>query len=82
MELESHVFFVMLFFLKMSAFGKCNGASYVDSTTIPVCHNVRRYMNKVFDGFANDGKGTMKVQHEEQAHAAVEQDIAAQTLCH
>ena len=150
-ELESRVFFVMMFFLRKSAFGRCNGVSYVDSTMIPVCHNVRRYMNKVFKGFAGDGKGTMgwchgfklhfvcngqaeiiafclttantddrepqgvecagegpvrqavrgpriylakalrrrhtprhrhKVKHEEQAHAAVGQDNAAQTPCH
>jgi hypothetical protein len=31
----------------------------VDSTMIPVCHNVRRYANKVFKGFATDGKETM-----------------------
>jgi len=58
-ELGIRVFFVMMFFLRMSAFGRCNGVSYVDSTMIPVCHNVRRYMNKVFKGFAGDGKGTM-----------------------
>ena len=26
---------------------------------IPVCHNVRRYFNKVFSGLAKNGKGTM-----------------------
>ena len=26
---------------------------------IPVCHNVRRYFNKVFAGLAKNGKGTM-----------------------
>ena len=67
-ELESRVFFVMMFFLKMSAFGRCNGVSYVDSTMIPVCHNVRRYMNKVFNGFANDGKGTMGWCHGFKLH--------------
>ena len=26
---------------------------------IPVCHNMRRNFNKVFDGLAKNGKGTM-----------------------
>ena len=26
---------------------------------IPLCHNLRRYANKVFKGIATDGKGTM-----------------------
>ena len=28
----------------------------LDSTMIPVCHNLRRYANKVFKGIATDGK--------------------------
>ncbi|MBQ8867413.1 MAG: hypothetical protein IJ013_06805, partial [Bacteroidaceae bacterium] len=43
----------------LSAFGRCSGISFVDSTMIPVCHNLRRYTNKVFKGLATDGKGTM-----------------------
>lgn len=67
-ELESRVFFVMMFFLKMSAFGRCNGISYVDSTMIPVCHTMRRYANKVFRGMATDGKGTMGWCHGFKLH--------------
>ena len=67
-ELESRVFFVMMFFLKMYAFGRCNGISYVDSTMIPVCHNVRRYANRVFRGLATDGKGTMGWCHGVKLH--------------
>ena len=47
-ELESRVFFQMMFFLDLSAFGRCTGISFVDSTMVPVCHNLRRYANKVF----------------------------------
>ena len=57
-ELESRVFFKLMFFLKLYAFGRCTGISFVDSTMIPVCHNLRRYANKVFKGMATDGKGT------------------------
>ena len=56
-ELESRVFFQMMFFLNLSAFGRCTGISFVDSTMVPVCHNLRRYANKVFRGLATDGKG-------------------------
>ena len=58
MELESHVFF-QLFFLNLGAFGRCTGITFVDSTMIPVCHNLRRYANKVFKEITTDGKGTM-----------------------
>lgn len=34
--------------MRIYAFDKCSGISFVDSTMIPVCHNVRRYFNKVF----------------------------------
>ena len=59
-ELESRVFFLLMFFLNLGAFGKCTGITFVDSTMIPVCHNPRRYANKVFKGLAtrwerNDG---------------------------
>ena len=58
-ELESRVFFQLMFFLNLGAFGRCTGITFVDSTMIPVCHNLRRYANKVFKGIATDGKGTM-----------------------
>ena len=47
------VFFKMMLFMKLYAFGKCTGITFVDSTMIPVCHNVRRYFNKVFSGLVN-----------------------------
>lgn len=58
-ELEGRVFFQMMFFLNLQAFGRCTGITFVDSTMIPICHNLRRYANKVFKGIATDGKGTM-----------------------
>lgn len=58
-ELMPRVFFLLMAFMKLYAFGRCSGISFVDSTMIPVCHNVRRYFNKVFDGVAKSGKGTM-----------------------
>ena len=38
-ELMPRVFFKMMLFMKLYAFGKCTGITFVDSTMIPVCHN-------------------------------------------
>jgi hypothetical protein len=67
-EFESRVFFKMVFFLQLYAFGRCTGISFVDSAMIPVCHNLRRYANKVFEGVATNGKGTMGWCHGFKLH--------------
>lgn len=67
-ELMPRVFFHLMLFMKLIAFGKCNGISFVDSTMIPVCHNLRRYANKVFKGIATNGKGTMGWCHGFKLH--------------
>lgn len=67
-ELQNRVFFKMFYFFRIVARGRCTGISYADSTMIPVCHNVRRYANKVFRGFAKDGKGTMGWCHGFKLH--------------
>ena len=67
-ELMPRVFFKMMMFMKLYAFGKCSGISFVDSTMIPVCHNVRRYFNKVFKGLAKNGKGAMGWCHGFKLH--------------
>ena len=41
-----------------SIFDKCNGMSFVDSTSIAVCKNYRIYSHKVFKGLANRSKTT------------------------
>ena len=69
-ELESRVFFQLMFFLNLGAFGRCTGITFVDSTMIPICHNLRRYANKVFKGIATDGKGTMGWCHGFKLHLA------------
>lgn len=69
-ELESRVFFPLMFFLNLRAFGRCTGITFVDSTMIPVCHNFRRYANKVFKDIATDGKGTMGWCHGFKLHLA------------
>lgn len=67
-ELMPKVFIDMLLFMKLYAFGKCTGITFVDSTMIPVCHNVRRHFNKVFAGLAKNGKGTMGWCHGFKLH--------------
>ena len=69
-ELESRVFFPLMFFLNLRAFGRCTDITFVDSTMIPVCHNLRRYANKVFKDIATDGKGTMGWCHGFKLHLA------------
>ena len=69
-ELESRVFFPLMFFLNLRAFGRCTGITFVDSTMIPVCHNLRRYANNVFKGIATDGKRTMGWCHGFKLHLA------------
>jgi hypothetical protein len=39
--------------------GSVTGISFIDSTKIPVCHNVRANRHKVFKGFANWGKSSI-----------------------
>jgi hypothetical protein len=39
-------------------FQKCDGISFVDSTSIAVCKNYRIYSHKVFQGFAARGRTT------------------------
>ncbi|ERJ81291.1 hypothetical protein HMPREF0653_00003 [Prevotella disiens JCM 6334 = ATCC 29426] len=55
-ELMPRVFFRMMMFMKLYAFGKCTGITFVDSTMIPVCHNVRRYSTKYLQVSRRMGK--------------------------
>ena len=80
-ELMPRVFFKMMLFMKLYAFGKCTGITFVDSTMIPVCHNVRRYFNKVFSGRAKSGKGTMGWCHGFKQHLLCNDSGEVITFC-
>ena len=80
-ELMPRVFLPMMLFMKLYAFGKCSGITFVDSTMIPVCHNVRRNMNKVFAGLAKDGKGTMGWCHGFKLHLLCNDSGDVITFC-
>jgi len=43
----------------MCRMGECTGISFVDSTALKVCHIKRERQNKVFDGIATKGNGTL-----------------------
>ena len=49
----------MLMFLTTTRMGKNSGISFIDSTSLMVCHNNRIFNHKVFDGIAQRGKTTM-----------------------
>ena len=51
-----------MLFMKFAAFGSCMGITYVDTTMIPVCNNVRRYFNKVFCSQTSPQQSRLKVQ--------------------
>ena len=42
-----------------SLYGRCTGISFIDSTALEVCDNHRIHNHKVFEGFAEHGKGSM-----------------------
>ncbi|MFN8441379.1 MAG: IS982 family transposase [Caldilineaceae bacterium] len=48
----------LLLFLR-SRLGKTRGIAFMDSTTLPVCHNKRIFGHKVFEGLAARGKSTL-----------------------
>ncbi len=57
-RLMSRAFLPLTLYL-LSKRGQCTGISFMDSTSIKVCHNRRITRNKVFAGIAARGKTTM-----------------------
>jgi len=57
-RLMAQAFVPLLMFL-LSQRGQCTGISFIDSTSIKVCHNRRINRHKVFSGLAARGKTTM-----------------------
>ena len=58
-ELEKKVIQPLSIFLKMFGLGQCTGISFIDSTTLKVCHYKREKQHKVFKGIARKSSGTM-----------------------
>lgn len=55
--LQARVLAPLTFFFA-SKFGRKTGIYYIDSTPLPVCHNLRIRRHKVFDGLAARGKSS------------------------
>lgn len=49
----------LMVFLKTNALGSCRGISFIDSTTVKVCHIKGEKQHKVMKGIASKGKSTM-----------------------
>lgn len=58
-QTQARIFVPMLIFLKNRCLGSCTGISFIDSTTLNVCHIKREKQHKVFNGFATKSKSTM-----------------------
>jgi hypothetical protein len=58
-ELMPGVLVPLVTYLKRCRFGKVTGVSFVDSTTLKVCHNRRIYRHKTFKALARRGKTSM-----------------------
>lgn len=58
-ELQKKVIQPLAVYLKLRGLGKCSGISFIDSTTIKVCHYKREKQHKVFKGIAEKSYGTL-----------------------
>lgn len=58
-ELMKGALVPLMTYLKRCRFGKVTGISFVDSTTLKVCHNRRIYRHKTFKHIAQRGKTSM-----------------------
>lgn len=58
-ELQKQVIQPLAVYLKLNGLGKCSGISFIDSTTLKVCHYKREKQHKVFLGIAEKSKSTI-----------------------
>lgn len=56
---QNRLFMPLMLYINNRCLGQCTGISYVDSTTLPVCHIKREKQHKVFKGIAQKSKSTM-----------------------
>jgi len=55
-ELKPRIHLYMFAFINLCLLARATGISYIDSTKLTVCHNLRIHSNKVFKGIAKRGK--------------------------
>jgi len=58
-NLKPKVLLYLTAYMRFKRTKKCSGISFIDSTTIKVCHNKRINSHKVFKGLAQRGKTSM-----------------------
>ncbi len=58
-ELQKKVIQPLAVYLKLYGLGKCSGISFIDSTTLKVCHYKREKQHKVFKGIAEKSYSTL-----------------------
>ena len=56
---QNRLFMPLMLYINNRCLGQCTGISYVDSTTLPVCHIKREKQHKVLKGIAQKSKSTM-----------------------
>lgn len=80
-ELMPRIFYELMQFMCIYSFGRCSGITFVDSTMIPVCHNLRRHFNKVFACLVKDGKGMIGWCHGFKLHFICNDSREIITFC-
>ena len=58
-QTQNALFVPLVMYFNSRSLGSCTGISFVDSTTLKVCHIKREKQHKVFKGIAQKSKGTM-----------------------
>ena len=58
-QVQNRLFMPLMLYINNRGLGQCTDISYVDSTTLPVCHIKREKQHKVFKGIAQKSKSTM-----------------------
>lgn len=58
-QVQNRLFMPLMLYINNRGLSQCTGISYVDSTTLPVCHIKREKQHKVFKGIAQKSKSTM-----------------------
>lgn len=58
-QTQDRLFMPLMLYISNRCLGTCTGISFVDSTTLEVCHIKREKQHKVFKGVAQKSKSTM-----------------------
>ena len=58
-QTQNRLFVPLIMYMNNRCLGSCTGISFVDSTTLPVCHIKREKQHKTFKGIATKSKSTM-----------------------